>query len=239
MHADTAARKVQAPGSLAMGRGASQVALAFLGLAPALITLLATLTDLDLRLADAVFDVRLQAFPWRHAWLAEQFSHVLLKRVLIGLAVIMIVMAMWDLVRPLPWSHIRRVQVRIVAMSAALTPLIISALKQVSSSHCPWDIDRYGGTAPYIRLFDALPAGVEAGHCLPGGHASSALWLISAAVFFLPARPRLAVTTFALMLALGMAVGWLQQMRGAHFFTHTLWSAWIACSVHFILVQRT
>ena len=239
MRADTAACKVQASGSLAMGRGASQVALVFLGLVPALITLLATVTDIDLLLADAVFDVRIQAFPWRHAWLAEQFSHVLLKRALIGLAVIVIVMALWDLARPRPWSQIRRVQVRIVALSAALTPLIISGLKQISSSHCPWDIDRYGGTAPYIRLLDALPAGVEAGHCMPGGHASSALWLISAAVFFLPARPRLAVTTFGLMLAVGMAVGWLQQMRGAHFFTHTLWSAWIACTVLFVLVQRS
>lgn len=239
MHAETAARKGQATGSLAMRRGASQVALAFLGLAPVLIALLATLTDLDLLLADAFFDARIQAFPWRHAWLAEHFSHVLLKRVLIGLAVTVIGMAMWDLVRPRPWSHMRRVQVRIVATSAALTPLIISALKQVSSSHCPWDIDRYGGTAPYIRLLDALPAGVEAGHCMPGGHASSALWLISAAVFFLPARPRLAVTTFALMLGLGIAVGWLQQMRGAHFFTHTLWSAWIACTVLFVSMQRS
>ena len=239
MRADTAACKVQASGSLAMGRGASQVTLVFLGLVPALITLLATVTDIDLLLADAVFDVRIQAFPWRHAWLAEQFSHVLLKRALIGLAVIVIVMALWDLARPRPWSQIRRVQVRIVALSAALTPLIISGLKQISSSHCPWDIDRYGGTAPYIRLLDALPAGVEAGHCMPGGHASSALWLISAAVFFLPARPRLAVTTFGLMLAVGMAVGWLQQMRGAHFFTHTLWSAWIACTVLFVLVQRS
>jgi len=29
---------------------------------------------------------------------------------------------------------------------------------------------------------------------------------------------------------LGAALGWIQQMRGAHFLTHTLWSMWIAGS---------
>jgi membrane-associated PAP2 superfamily phosphatase len=28
----------------------------------------------------------------------------------------------------------------------------------------------------------------------------------------------------------------MQQMRGAHFLTHTLWSAWIACAIVLLLV---
>ncbi|UUZ57577.1 hypothetical protein LP419_13670 [Massilia sp. H-1] len=26
-------------------------------------------------------------------------------------------------------------------------------------------------------------------------------------------------------------IGWIQQLRGAHFLTHTLWSMWIACAL--------
>ena len=56
----------------------------------------------------------------------------------------------------------------------------------------------------------------------------SALWLVALAVFWLPHRPRMAAAVGGVMLAFGMAVGWMQQLRGAHFLTHTLWSMWIA-----------
>ena len=32
-------------------------------------------------------------------------------------------------------------------------------------------------------------------------------------------------------LLFGLGVGWVQQLRGAHFLTHTLWSGWIACAL--------
>lgn len=237
MRAAMPANKDSKTVSLALGPRASRVALVMLILAAVCISLLAQFSNLDLDLADAIYDRGIDEFPWRHAWVAERFNHVLLKRVLVGLAAIIILLNVWDVARPRAWTPLRRLQVRIVAMSAVLVPLIVATLKQISSSHCPWDIDRYGGDAPYVRLLDTLPVGVEAGHCMPGGHASSALWLISVGVLFLPGRPGLAMMSFGMMLSFGMAVGWVQQMRGAHFFTHTLWSAWIACAVLFILVQ--
>jgi membrane-associated PAP2 superfamily phosphatase len=214
-------------------RAVTRNSLAALGLMPVAIVLLATFTDIDLRLADAVYDARLGDFPWRHAWLAEVFSHVLLKRMLTGVALVFIGLALYDLARP--GAH--RWRLRVVAGCAIVIPSIIALLKQLSSSHCPWDIDRYGGSAPYVRLLEALPAGIAPGHCMPAGHASSALWLISLAVLFLPARPRTAAAVFGAMLAFGIALGYLQQMRGAHFLTHTLWSVWIACAVLFVFLQ--
>ncbi|MFM9435290.1 membrane-associated PAP2 superfamily phosphatase [Janthinobacterium sp. CG_23.3] len=192
-------------------------------------------TDIDLALADAAFDARLGGFPWRDAWLADAFSHVILKRLMVALGLAAVGAAAWDLVRPRPWSPLRRLQQRLVALSALLVPGIIATLKQLSSSHCPWDLQRYGGTQAYIRLLETVPHGVPAGHCMPGGHASSALWLISLALFFLPRRPRTAALALALLLAVGASVGWLQQLRGAHFLTHTLWSMWLACAIVFAL----
>ena len=221
----------------ASGMRRPPMAFALLALTPVAITLLVTLTDVDLRLADGAYDPALGDFSWRHAWLAEVFSHVLLKRALIALAIVMIGMAAWDLLKPRARSALRRVQLRIVALSAILIPSIIGLLKQMSSSHCPWDIDRYGGVAPYVRLLDALPAAFAPGHCMPAGHASSALWLGSLAVFFLPASPRRAACLYALILGFAFGVGWLHQMRGAHFLSHTLWSVWIACTVHYALLR--
>lgn len=193
-------------------------------------------TDLDLMLADAMFDPVARRFPWRHAWLAERFGHEILKQVLTVAGIGVILTCAWDLVarRGLPpWW---RVRLRIVALSAILVPLAIGLLKQASSSHCPWDLDLYGGLQPYVRLLDAMPAGVEAGHCLPGGHVSSALWMVSLCVFWLPLRPRAALACVAAMLAFGFALGWMQQLRGAHFLTHTLWSMWIASAIVVALI---
>lgn len=215
----------------------ARLALPLLALTPVLIVLLVSCTDLDLRLADAFYDYQGHQFPWRHAWLTEVFGHLILKRCLLALASVFIATAAWDALRPLPWSPLRRLQCRIVAQSALLIPAITSLSKSFSHSHCPWDLERYGGSAPYFRLLDAFPSDMAPGQCLPAGHASSALWLIALAVYFYPHRPRAAAATFCLALAAGMGLGWMQQMRGAHFFSHTLWSAWIACAVLFALLR--
>ncbi|WP_229490355.1 phosphatase PAP2 family protein [Pseudoduganella namucuonensis] len=189
-------------------------------------------TDLDLRLANAMYDARAHTFPWRHAWLTEQFGHGLLKSALTALAAIAILLCAGEqLLRkryPRPWWRLR---LRLLAACAMLIPTATSLLKQASKSHCPWDLERFGGSQQYYRLLEHVPAWVEAGKCLPGGHASTALWLVGVGVFWLPHRPRTALAASGASVAFGAAVGWLQQMRGAHFLTHTLWSVWIACAI--------
>jgi len=195
---------------------------------PFLLILITLLTDWDLQLADLVFDFTTNTFPLRHAWLTEEFNHVILKRVLTAAAIGFLLLVIWDFILPRKWSWIRRFQFRVVALSAVSIPAAISLIKLQSDSHCPWDLQRYGGTEPYVRLFESLPLGVSAGQCMPAGHASSALWLISLSVFFLPYRVKSAVSTLVIFLMLGLGVGWMQQLRGAHFLTHTLWSMWIS-----------
>lgn len=194
-------------------------------------------TDLDLVLADALYDAGAGTFPWRHAWLTETFNHTILKSILTLAAAWFVAAAAWDAFRPRAGRDaLDRLRLRVVGASAVLVPLVISMLKQASVAHCPWDLARYGGTQPYLRLFEALPLGVPAGHCLPAGHASSALWLLSLCVYWLPGRPQGARQVALLALLLGGLVGWMQQLRGAHFLTHTLWSIWLACAVVLIVI---
>lgn len=192
-------------------------------------------TDWDLRLADSLYDAAASSFPLRHAWLTETFNHVILKRLFTGLALMVIGAVLWDLAAPRHWSWLRRFRLRVIALSAVFVPLAISLLKQASASHCPWDLQRYGGSAPYVRLFELFPAGIAPGHCMPAGHASSALWTISFAILLLPGRLVHAACALAALLSLGIAVGWLQQLRGAHFLSHTLWSAWVALVIVFLI----
>ncbi|WP_306397119.1 phosphatase PAP2 family protein [Telluria beijingensis] len=194
-------------------------------------------TNLDLALADAMFDRGAGAFPWRHAWLTEAFGHGILKWPLLLLGLGFIGAALSDLLRPSAQrSALDRLRLRVVALSAICVPAAVGTLKQLSSSHCPWDLLRYGGEQPYLRLFEAMPAGAMPGQCLPAGHASSALWLVALAVYWLPGHSARAARMALLVLVPGLALGWLQQLRGAHFLTHTLWSAWIACALALALV---
>ncbi|MDB5792223.1 MAG: acid phosphatase [Massilia sp.] len=194
-------------------------------------------TDIDLVLADAAFDLNANVFPWRHAWLTEKFNHVIIKWIflLIGLGFTGLVAV--DTIHPLKsLNAVNRLRTRIVALSALFVPIVISSLKQVSSSHCPWDLLRYGGTQPYIRILDTLPFGAVAGHCLPAGHASSVLWILSLTVYWLPEYSRAARAAASMAIAFGGTVGLLQQLRGAHFLTHTLWSIWISCAIIILLI---
>ena len=188
-------------------------------------------TDADLLLAGAMYDSASASFPWRHTWLADTFNHGYLKIILTALAVTAVLAGIWDALRPFPfpgWRLETRLRLRVVACSALLVPLAIALLKQASASHCPWDLALFGGTEAYVRLFEAVHAQAPPGHCLPAGHASTALWLPSLAVFWPPRRARWIAA--GLFLA-GFAVGWLQQLRGAHFLTHTLWSMWWAAAI--------
>lgn len=214
----------------------AQVAGAALLLAAAFgLMAIAVWTDWDLRLADSMYDAAARSFPLRHAWLTETFNHVILKRLFTGLALVVIGAVLWDLAAPRRWSWLRRFQLRVIALSAVSVPLAISLLKQASASHCPWDLQRYGGGAPYVRLFELFPAGIGPGHCMPAGHASSALWMISFAILLAPRRLLHAAWALAALLSVGIAVGWLQQLRGAHFLSHTLWSAWVALLIVFLI----
>ena len=196
------------------------------------IAALAQFSGLDLALADASFDKATRQFPWRDAWFADAFMHnaVKLPLVVLGSALMLVALSEAAFHRP-RLERADRWRLRASAAITLLVPLVIALLKRRSASHCPWSLERYGGDAPYLRLFDALPAGIERGGCLPAGHASSALWLAGLCIWWLPHRPRAAAAVFAGGLAAGLALGWVQQLRGAHFLSHTLWSMWLTAIV--------
>ncbi|MBI2305956.1 MAG: PAP2 family protein [Rhodocyclales bacterium] len=202
-----------------------------------LLVAVAQYTELDQWLAALYYDPQLRDFPWRNSWFATAFMHGHVKNAIVWLGFLLLGATVLDLLFKLPGISARhRAQLRIVTLAAFLVPNVIKALKQQSSLQCPWSIDRYGGSEPLLRLFDAVPAGWHDGHCFPAGHASSGMWLIALAVFWLPTQPRRAFAAYLAGLTAGMALGWVQQMRGAHFLTHTLWTAWIASALLLALI---
>lgn len=198
---------------------------------------IAQFTNLDVKIEDYYYNAQTQQFIWKNSWFAKQFMHVYVKDLMVFLGLFLIASVLLDLIRPIQAiNHWTRIRLRFVALAAILIPSIISTAKQMSVVHCPWDIQRYGGVAPYLKLFDLMPSHIEAGHCFPAGHASSGLWLAAFCVFWLPHHPRKAFAVFLAGLSIGFALGWVQQMRGAHFLSHTLWSMWITSAIILLMI---
>lgn len=187
-------------------------------------------TDIDMQLALASFDQASGAFPLRHAWLTETIGHGVVRDLMTLAGLFVAGACIVDTRMPLfsPWMRHR---MRLLALCAVAVPLAVSMVKQGSSLACPWDLQAFGGSQPYFRLLDSIPLGAGAGHCWPGGHASSVLWLTGLVFFWLPHNPRRALAVGAAVLVAGLGVGWVQQLRGAHFLSHTLWSMWFACAI--------
>ena len=204
----------------------------FLLASASLILVINQYTDIDQWLADIYFNAASGDFPWRNTWFAEGFMHGWVKNAIIAFGLALLAMAGVDLVHPLARLRpLRRLQLRAVVLTMLLAPLAVSLLKHGSSLHCPWDLARYGGSEPLLRLLDWVPPNWDAGRCFPAGQTSTGSWLAALAVFCLPNSPRRALQVFLAGLSAGFALGWVQQMRGAHFLTHTLATLWVTGAV--------
>lgn len=213
-----------------------RAALILLGLASCIL-FIGQYTDLDIAIADFYFDPHQGVFPWDKTWFGRDLMHGYVKNVIVWIGYLIIAATLIDLLVPIKrLTSIGRARLRIVALSAVLEPLLITTLKQSSNMHCPWGVDRFGGSHPFLRLLDVVPANWEAGHCSPAGHASTAMWLSALAVLWLPNNPRRAALVFLAGIGAGFTLGWVQQMRGQHFLTHTLWTAWLSSAVVIALI---
>lgn len=197
-------------------------------------------TNIDLMIEDYYYDPILKTFPWKDAWFANDLMHNYLKKMIKVCGLILYVVLIINLIRPLRFlSAWIRYRLWFVAVSSLLIPFIVGTLKRITDFNCPWDIDRYNGTFPFIKLLDHIPDVItmSSGNCFPAGHATTGLWLASLCIFWLPNKPRQALGVFILGLLFGLVLGWVQQMRGAHFLFHTLWSMWLASLIILIMLE--
>ncbi len=209
-----------------------QKAIGWLTFSLLVILILGQFTDLDLIVQDYYYDASQKIFPCDKTWFAHYFMHDHVKAFIIRSGQLLLLIMLIDAIQP--WSKISdfiRVRLRFMAAASLLVPAAVRAVKQFSVLHCPFDIDRYGGDTPFLRLLDSIPAAVKAGHCFPAGHATTGLWLAAICVFWLPHDTKKATIAFFGGLSVGFLLGWVQQMRGHHFLFHTLWSSWIASLV--------
>jgi membrane-associated PAP2 superfamily phosphatase len=115
-------------------------------------------------------------------------------------------------------------------LTTLLALMLISALKYSSQTSCPWDLAEFGGAGSYLSHWDWGRPDGGSGHCFPAGHASAGFAFIGGFFVLRQVSRRRAAQCLAAVLAAGAVLGLAQQLRGAHFMSHTLWTAWFCWS---------
>lgn len=115
-------------------------------------------------------------------------------------------------------------------LCVACSTAFVSGLKRLIVHDCAWSVEGLGGGREYLSLIDPRPRDYPVDHCFPAAHASTGYaWM---ALYFAGfASPRGRRAGLAIGLGAGLLFGLAQQLRGAHFASHDLWSAAICWGV--------
>ena len=144
-------------------------------------------------------------------------------------ALLVLVVGIW---RPLPVFARLTPRERIGWVLVTLTAvLLVPAIKRVSLTSCPWDLAEFGGVAQYVSHWRWGVGDGGAGHCFPSGHAAGAFAFLSGYFVLRTDHPRLARRWLYGVLLAGALFGVAQLVRGAHFPSHTFWTAWFCWAI--------
>ncbi|MCA7022860.1 MULTISPECIES: phosphatase PAP2 family protein [Stenotrophomonas] len=222
-----------APGLAATRRG-------FLGrhlLIPLLLAVAASVVLMagngDQWLADQLYRWEGSRWAFKDAWWTTHVIHRGGKN-LSTLAGVLVMLALLRACLDARWKALCRPLLYLL-LAVGLSTGLVSLLKSMTQMDCPWDLQRYGGLRPFIGLFEARPELLGRAACFPAGHASAGYGWVALYFFALQVRPRWRWVALATAVATGLAFGFSQQLRGAHFLSHDVWSLAVSWTVAVLL----
>jgi membrane-associated PAP2 superfamily phosphatase len=171
-------------------------------------------------------------FPLRDYYLLTHWYYEYPKKLAI-LIILALAVMIWR--APFSFGQLSRAERAWVLVQVLLVALLIPSIKQFSTSACPWDLEDFGDAIPYISHWDFSQSTWFNGGCFPAGHAVTGYAFIPVAYALWRVNPRASYFLAALILSCGTMFGIAQQLRGAHFMSHTLWSAWLCCAFAYAL----
>lgn len=164
-------------------------------------------------------------FALRDHWLWSKVLHEGARRVAWALQLVLLLAVWW------PFGILRQLSRRERAMmfiTAMLILLVVSSLKALNTTSCPWDLAEFGGIASYVSHWDWSMRDGGVGRCFPAGHASAAFCFLPGYFWLRATRSRHARIWLIVTLIAALGIGLAQQVRGAHYLSHTLWTGWIS-----------
>lgn len=192
---------------------------------PVSVTILALMFEysgLDLWWDSLFYDAKNHVWPYNSLYLTEEILHIGAKKALLWLAFLNLVLALASTFVAILKPY--RKHLFYVFGAALAGPVIVAYLKGHNHICTPWDLTIFGGNLPYIRIFDIVPAGTPIVQGFPGGHSSGGFAYIS--LFFTLSAMRSKYRYYGLFIPLlvGLVFSITQEMRGAHFPSHDMFS---------------
>ena len=189
-------------------------------------------SGLDLTIEHLFYDETLHTWPYKKLFITSSILHIGGKYFVIGLSVSVFLL----FIASFFFSQLRKFSKHIlfILIAGLASSLVIGILKNITHIHTPWHLMIFGGDMPYIRIFDRVPSNIPVGHAFPGGHSGSGFALLS--LYFglaeLDSRYRYHALLFALVIGITFSI--MQEVRGAHFISHDMFSfaiCWATCCV--------
>ncbi len=187
----------------------------------------------DQWLADQLYRWEGGRWAFRDAWWTTHVIHRGGKN-LSTLAAVLVILALLRACLDARWKPLRRPLLYLL-LAVGLSTGVVALLKSMTQMDCPWDLERYGGLRPFIGLFESRPVVLGHAACFPAGHASAGYGWVALYFFSLQVRPRWRWAALAVAVATGLLFGFSQQLRGAHFFSHDVWSLAVSWTVAVLL----
>jgi membrane-associated PAP2 superfamily phosphatase len=168
-------------------------------------------------------------FAWRDHWLMVHVMHDGVRFASWSVFALML----YNVWRPLPFALTVDRWQRIWWVATTLAcAILISLLKRMSWTSCPWSLAEFGGgLAQHVSHWDFTRRDGGPGGCFPSGHASAAFSFLSGWYALRRHAPRAARAWLGVTVLVGVACGVGQTMRGAHYASHSMWTAWICWAV--------
>jgi membrane-associated PAP2 superfamily phosphatase len=196
--------------------------------------LLIRIFNIDFVIADFIYSSS-EAWQYRNAWFTNQLMHRWGKYLFI-LMYLLLVTLFFFRDRQNESKHQRFGKI-VLLVSILIGTLLVSVLKHSLEVDCPWDLINYGGTKPYYDLFNYAASALPSSHCFPSGHASTVFTWISLYFYLAIYYPQHKSKALFCILLIGFIFGAGQQIRGAHFISHDIWSM-LVCIVANIIVYK-
>lgn len=198
--------------------------------------------DLDIKLATLLFHWQGSSWSYREHWLISDWLHNGARKAAGGVLITVWLAALASLI---PATALRPWRSALVYLALVLPagPLLVGLLKATLPVPCPWDLVVFGGQLPdaggWWSTLDGWRMGASG--CFPAGHASGGYAFLSSYFVLRRLRPTWRYYGLGAGLLLGTVFGAAQQLRGAHFLSHDLWSlaiCWLVALLGYKVWQR-
>lgn len=205
--------------------------------AATLLFMLAYTAGLDFTLASALYQMQGESWLLQHHWLTETLLHRHFRT--LNEIVVLSLLACWL------WRHFARKDqskkqqaLGVLLLSLLLSFAAVAVLKRLLPMECPWDLQQFGGNSRFWGLFATRPDSVPDNQCFPAGHASIGFAWLALYYYWRELKPQKAWQGLLIGAAAGLLLGFVQQLRGAHFISHDIATAAICWLIPTVLNFR-